>query len=256
MSNSPLLLQYTKACEWIDAKPVRERALIALSAIALVFLIWNYLIQAPYTKKSLELKSQLSQLDLNKKGAQDQLTGLASAFATDPAKMKQQEIDQLNIFLKDAEDQLSGMSQSLIAAENLPQVLEKVFHQAQGLELISLKTLPVEEIVIAQIVPIEQVTEASSSSVSSVGNIPDPKTINRKVAQNQVKPKGSGVFKHGVVLQLRGDYFRVVALMKSLENLSWKFYWESLDYKVVQYPNAEIELRVFTLSSEEGLFGV
>lgn len=255
MNESPLIQQYTKACEWIDAKPTRERVLIGLSLIALFFLVWNFLIQLPHDKRSAELKTQLAQLDNERKTTQEQLTGLAAAFSNDPAKVKQAEIDQLGIILRDVEEKLSGVSQSLIAAENLPQILESVFHQTQGLELISIKTLAAQEMMLEQIAPIEQPqSQASNSSASSVGVVPDL-TVSNPVTK-EIKPQGSGVYKHGVVLRLRGDYFRVVALMKSLENLSWKFYWDSLDYKVVAYPNAEIELRVFTLSSEEGLLGV
>jgi MSHA biogenesis protein MshJ len=255
INESPLIQQFTKVCEWIDAKPVRERALIGLSIIALVFLIWNFLFQLPQDKRSLELNAQLSQLSNERKTTQDQLTGLAAAFTNNPAKIKQAEIDQLQIILRDVEEKLSGVSQSLVAAENLPKILESVFHQTQGLELVSIETLAAQEMMLAQIAAVETPVVQTSSSASSAGSVPDITTAQPTPVQ-EAKPQGSGVYKHGVVLHLRGDYFRVLALIKSLENLSWKFYWESLDYKVIDYPNAEIELRVFTLSSEEGLLGV
>lgn len=257
INESPLMQHYTKASEWLDSKPVRERVLIGLSIIAVFFLFWNFLIQYPQDKRKQELDEQLAILNNERKTAQEQLTGLATAFSNNPAKVKQTEIEQLQFTLQDIEKKLSGVSQSLIAAENLPQILESVFHQTQGLELISIKTLAAEEMMIMPIVPEAPVEQASSSSTSSsAGQIPDLAAIQAAVPANEAKPQGSGVYKHGVVLNLRGDYFRVLALMKSLENLSWKFYWESLDYKVTEYPKAEIELRVFTLSSEEGLLGV
>ncbi len=255
LNESPLIQQYAKACEWIDAKPVRERALIGLSMIALVFLIWHFLFQLPHDKRSLELNAQLSQLNNERKTTQDQLTGLATAFSNNPAKVKQAEIDQLQITLRDVEEKLSGVSQSLVAAENLPRILESVFHQTQGLELISIETLAAQEMMLAQITAVETPVVQTSSGASSVGLVPDI-TASQPTPVQESKPQGSGIYKHGVVLHLRGDYFRVLALIKSLENLSWKFYWESLDYKVIDYPDAEIELRVFTLSSEEGLLGV
>jgi len=254
INESPLKQKYIQACEWIDAKPARERLLIGLSILTLFFLVWNFVIQSPHDKRSAELKAELAQLNNERKTTQDQLTNLAVAFSNDPAKTKQAEVDQLNNILRDVEEKLSGVSQSLIAAENLPTILESVFHQTQGLELISIKTLPAEEMILAQIAAVEVPVVQTASSTSSVGMIPDLAT-SQPIVQ-QVKPQGSGVYKHGVVLKLRGDYFRVLGLMKSLENLSWKFYWDSLDYKVVEYPQAEIELKVFTLSSEEGLFGV
>jgi MSHA biogenesis protein MshJ len=256
INESPLVQYYTKSSEWVDSKPVRERVLIGLSIIAVFFLFWNFLIQYPQDKRKQELDEQLALLNNERKTAQEQLTGLATAFSNNPAKLKQTEIEQLQFVLQDVEKKLSGVSQSLIAAESLPQILESVFHQTQGLELISIKTLAAEEMMIMPIVPETPVEQASSSSASSAGQTPDVAAIQAVVPAKETKPQGSGVYKHGVVLNLRGDYFRVLDLMKSLENLSWKFYWESLDYKVTDYPKAEIELRVFTLSSEEGLLGV
>ena len=49
---------------------------------------------------------------------------------------------------------------------------------------------------------------------------------------------------------------QVVQFLVALERLPWRFYWQDLNYSVDHYPNAEVILRVYTLSSEEGLFGV
>lgn len=253
MSESPLIQKYQKSRDWFDAKPSRERLLLGLSLMAFIFVIWNFLIQFPHDKRAAELKAQQAQLMTDKKATQDQLTSLATAFSNNPAKLKQNEIDQLTSVLKDIEAKLLEVSHGLIAAENLPQVLESVFHQTDGLTLISINTLPSTEMVIAQAVPV--VAEDQATSNGGVGMAPTDLNAT-KTATNSNQVKGTGVFKHGVVLHLRGDYLRLHGLLKSLENLSWKFYWESLDYQVKEYPHAEIELRVFTLSSEEGLLGV
>jgi MSHA biogenesis protein MshJ len=251
MSESPLIQKYQKSRDWFDAKPSRERLLLGLSLMALIFVIWNFLIQFPHDKHAAELKAQQAQLMTDKKTTQDQLTSLVTAFSNDPAKLKQNEIDQLTSVLKDIEVKLLEVSQGLIAADNLPQVLESVFHQTEGLTLISIKTLASTEMLIAQTVSMAEVQPTSTSAAGLA-----PTDLAPKATTNPNQVKGTGVFKHGVVLHLRGDYFRLHALLKSLESLSWKFYWESLDYQVKEYPHAEIELRVFTLSSEEGLLGV
>ena len=65
-----------------------------------------------------------------------------------------------------------------------------------------------------------------------------------------------GVYEHVVEMRASGSYFQIIQFLTALEALSWRFYWQRLDYKVTEYPNAEIILRVYTLSSEEGLLGV
>jgi len=66
----------------------------------------------------------------------------------------------------------------------------------------------------------------------------------------------AGVYQHAVELRVSGNYNQILHFLIALERLPWRFYWQSLDYKVEHYPNAEVTLRVYTLSSEEGLFGV
>lgn len=254
MSDSPLIQYYQQATEWIDAKPSRERALIGLSVLALIFLVWTLLIQSGYDKREKELESQLAKLQADQKLTQDQLSAITTSLATGPAKVKQSEINQLNMQLQQIQTKLSEVGQGLVAAEQLPEILRSVFEKTHGLELISIQTLAATEMMLAQAQPVESIKENSSSSSTTDAAIPG--VPNLQTPQSTTKPQGSGVFKHGVVLKLRGDFFRVLSLVKALENLPWKFYWESLDYVVKEYPQAEIELRVFTLSSEEGLLGV
>lgn len=259
MSDSPLIQYYQKAAEWIDAKPLRERALIGLSLFALVFLVWTLLIQAAPDARKKALDAQVAQLQNDQKTSQDQLTALTSALAAGPVKVKQAEISQLESELAQIESKLSEVGQGLIAANQLPQILQSVFEKTNGLELVAIQTLSATEMMITPMQSVAETTEnkptATESSTSAaeqaVAGITDK---NSPTKEN--KSQGSGVYKHGVVLKLRGDFFHILTLIKSLENLQWKFYWESLDYTVTAYPKAEIELRVFTLSSEEGLLGV
>ena len=62
--------------------------------------------------------------------------------------------------------------------------------------------------------------------------------------------KISGLYKHAVSVKLSGDFFSVINYLKALEKLNWNFYWEELNYSVHHYP-AEVELKVYTLSSKE-----
>jgi len=66
----------------------------------------------------------------------------------------------------------------------------------------------------------------------------------------------AGVYKHATALKINGGYFQVLDYLQTLESLPWRFYWDWMSYSVVEYPSAEIEIRVYTLSAEEGLLGV
>jgi MSHA biogenesis protein MshJ len=129
------------------------------------------------------------------------------------------------------ESRLSGLSQGLIGAEQLPKVLEDVLQRTASVKLLQVRTLAATELQLAAV---------------------------KKDPTGATKPDvhGAGVYKHGVLIRVAGNYSQLIQLMTEIEALHWKFYWESLDYTVKEYPDAEIDIRVFTLSSEEGLLGV
>ena len=59
------------------------------------------------------------------------------------------------------------------------------------------------------------------------------------------------LFRHSVSVKLSGGFTALISYLEALENLQWKFYWDELNYRVQQYPNAEIELKVYTLSNHK-----
>jgi MSHA biogenesis protein MshJ len=57
-------------------------------------------------------------------------------------------------------------------------------------------------------------------------------------------------------LTLQGDYFSTLNYLKALENLPWRIHWDSIDYNVKAYPQAETRIQVYTLSFEQDWLGV
>lgn len=217
--------------EKIDSRVLRERALIFLTLLALIFLLWNFLVQAKFDRERNALQAEATKIASEQQALQTQMSTLAMAMASDPAIAKTNIIQKLNTDIASVETRLSGLSQGLISAEQLPKVLEEVLLRTSSVKLLQVRTLAATEL--------QLVTAASD-------------------ANSEGKPAtgGTGVYKHGVLIRVAGSYSQLVQLMTEIEALQWKFYWESLDYTVKQYPNAEIDIRVFTLSSEEGLLGV
>lgn len=224
----------TQLMEKIDSRILRERALIFLTALAVIFVLWNFLIQAKFDRERAALNSQQTQIATEQKSQESQIAILTQTMASDPAIAKKNEISRLTTNIEEIELQLSGLSQGLISAEQLPKVLEEVLLRTSSVKLLQVRTLPATELQLAASTP-----AGGGEQGGAVNN-----------------EGGTGVYKHGVLIRVAGSYSQLIQLMKEIENLEWKFYWESLDYTVEQYPNATIDIRVFTLSSEEGLLGV
>lgn len=220
--------------EKIDARIMRERVLILLSALAFIFMVWDFAIQSSIDKKTQEVKASLSALATQRTTLQTQVAAATQSLLNDPDKQKKEQIEQLQIDIKGVETQLQSVSQNLIKAEHLPQALQEVLQKTDNLTLLEVKTLAARELQLVEVTPASTPTPARQPAAEA----------------------NAGVYQHAVELRVSGSYSQILHFLIELERLPWRFYWQSLDYSVDHYPNAEVTLRVYTLSSEEGLFGV
>lgn len=220
--------------EKIDGRILRERVLIFITSLAVIFLLWNFLLQGHFDKERKALDLDAQKIAAERATLEARVSEVTLAMASDPAIGKNTEIAGLNKRIGEVETQLSGLSQGLISSSQLPRALEEVLQKTSAINVLQVRTLPASELRLAAKV------EASSITASITND----------------EEGGTGVYKHAVLIRVSGSYLQLIQLMREIESLQWKFYWESLDYQVTQYPEAVIDIRVFTLSSEEGLFGV
>ncbi|RYY76002.1 MAG: MSHA biogenesis protein MshJ [Gammaproteobacteria bacterium] len=222
-----MLESLKKIQERIDSRIIRERALIFVTIMAVIFMLWNFF-QSTIDKKIDETRTQIEALATQRSAIQTQITATTQSLLNSPNKIKNEQILQLEEDIKKLESQLQNVSQNLIKADQLPLALQEVLQKADQLTLMEVNTLPAQEL---QFAPVDGSTAAEGEN-------------------------NAGVYQHIVELRVKGSYSEIVQLLISLERLPWRFYWQGLDYKVDKYPEADIKLRVYTLSSEEGLFGV
>ena len=223
-----MLESLKKIQERIDARIMRERLLIFFSMLAFIFMVWNF-VQSSFDKEKEATRTQLDSLVTQRAAIEAQMAATSQSLLNNPNTIKTEQIQQLQTDIRNLEIQLQNVSNNLIKADQLPLALQEVLQKTEELTLLGVNTLPTQEL---------QFVVAQGAAAPADGE------------------NNAGVFQHSVELRVKGSFTQVLQLLISLERLPWRFYWQSLDYKVDQYPNAEVKLRVYTLSSEEGLLGV
>jgi MSHA biogenesis protein MshJ len=241
--------QWLVLSEKIDRLSLRERAIVLLLVLAVFYLVWDVAVAGPQTKTHLSLQSQLSAHQSQLKAKQDELnlyTQLLAKGADRPEVKKQK---RLQAELAKINEELAALSQGLVAADDLPRLLQDVLSHSKGLRLLSVQTLPVESLSLDdEIVGSRPDDSSNTENVKSIVLTVEPEQPDETLE--------AGVYKHNTSVRIRGNYFQVLDYVRALEALPWRFYWDWMDYAVSDYPQAEIEIRVYTLSAEEGLFGV
>lgn len=227
----PVALQ--NLMEQIDSRVLRERVLIFFTVLAVIFLFWQLVLQSRIDQTTKTLEAEQAQLTTEQQMLDSKIATLTLQMASDPAIAKRKNISDLQANVAQVEARLAGLSQGLISAELLPNVLQDVLARTTSVQLLQVRTFPASEL-----------------------QLESPLLNARANTTSDTSASGTGVYKHSVMIRVSGTYAELVKLLQDIESLQWKFYWDSLNYTVKQYPNAEIDIQVFTLSSEEGLLGV
>ncbi len=207
--------------ERIDALSLRERTLLFLAAAAILVLLVNTLLLNPLLAKQKQLSAHMLQTQGQISAAQVQIQALATASRMDPNQAERAKLTELTERLRQLDKTLLDNEQGLVAPDRMVGLLQDILGRNQGLELISLKSLPVKNL----IEPSK--TETSKNS---------PKQF---------------IYKHGVEVVVQGEYLDLLNYLTALEKLPWQMYWSDASLKVGQYPKSSLSLTLYTLSLDK-----
>ena len=240
-----LLQHWLDLCERFDALVVRERMLLFGSFLAGIYLLFDTALIMPGGKEIIRLQGEI---DVVEKKV-DQLATEKKVFdrvaARDPDANLKRERLKLQGKLLQLENNLDELSLRLVPSDKLPEILRTVSKQAEKVKLKSLETLPPEEIDLGgKKIQLKSMAVVTSNYVSGDGE-----------SNEVVVLPPESVYRHSIRVRLEGSYFEVVNFLKALESLSWRFYWEGLDYRVAKFPMALADIELYTLSTEEGMLG-
>jgi MSHA biogenesis protein MshJ len=59
------------------------------------------------------------------------------------------------------------------------------------------------------------------------------------------------VYVYAFNIQFESDYFNTLEFIKQVEKIPWPIYWDRLDYKVSEYPKANVILKIHLLSTDK-----
>lgn len=206
----------------LDARSLRERVLVLIALLAMIGILWDSLLMRPVERSRKQLIPEVANLREEVNRINQTIEAIASVARTDPNAALHSQLTVARGGIADLDKQLGGLTNGLIAPEEMIQVLKRVLDQTAPLKLTSLRTLPSEPL--SALMP------------------------------GEVLP--SQVFRHGVELELTGNYLDVVSFLRKVNKLPWRFYWQALELDVEAHPLLRVKITAYTLGEEEAWIGV
>ncbi|GAC13792.1 type 4a pilus biogenesis protein PilO [Aliiglaciecola lipolytica] len=222
MSQS-LETQYTNLLTKFSALTTRERGLSIAAVLALILLGGFVLIVEPVLKKwdldKMELQRQaneVSNLDVK-------IALLEEALQEDPDAAIKARLQRVNQQIDEADKSLNTQTKNLVPATQMPRLLEQIFTQSDDLKLIEMHS----------IAPTPLLKLEEKQDLTDVN-----------------------LYQHGVQMTLEGGYFEIQKYLQKVEALPYQFYWKKFAYTVEEYPDALVQIEIYTLSTSRAFIGV
>jgi MSHA biogenesis protein MshJ len=213
--------------EKLDQLSRRERVIMLVVAIVVVYGIGQFLFLDPKNAAIGTLKNQIQSAQQELEALKTETKILTFALQVGPNQQERLKISQLESDIQRLDERLNKATRELLPPETMVEVLKSLLTQQRDLKLVLMKNMPVKTLV-----------SPKDASVDSG------------------LPSNVGLYKHGFVMKVQGPYMKVHRFLSHIEQQEWKFFWDKLQYQVVEYPTAEVRIEVYTLSTQEGWIGV
>jgi MSHA biogenesis protein MshJ len=218
--------QWRKLAARFDALMVRERVLVLIGLVVGVALLFDTLALQPLEARRKQLERQIAESRNTIKIAETVLAGQVPIV--DPADVKRSYRNALRQQLAEIDQSMQGLQRGLVPPERMAKLLEEMLSRSRGMQLLSLRTLPVQRF--------ETPAAAPAAKAGDQTAKPAPKDPERTVYQ------------HSFEITLQGSYFELHDYLTQLEKLPWQMFWGRISVNTEQYPRLRVTLTVQTLS--------
>lgn len=212
------IARYNKA---FNALVLRQRLLLVLASVALCYMVW-------YFAWGHSVEQHVKSLRLDNDYMHNQLVDendTASEFQAVDAELQTLKQTLANIQRQEKQlvQELAGYGSVLVTADELVAIVKILIAAHDRLVLDHVAELPVEKIELQSLFGNEAQGQEDEESLTAV-------------------------YKHPILLQLRGDYLSVAQYVRQIEAHEKRLFFETLTYEVADYPEAVVSLLVYTLS--------
>lgn len=213
--------QIAEIREKVDSLSSRERVIIAVTIVAVIFGIYNHFVLDPFLKNRKDIKDQLASIAPEMEMMQQSMDSLIRRQANDPNVSLRRAIANKNKKVKELESVIESETRRLIDPKKMPKILGYLLSRQSALKIDSVKS-------------------ASGEPIYFDAERKNP----------------SGLFKHDLTMSLEGTYYQVQSYLQNIEEMAEQVYWDDMTFESKQYPIGVLKLNVHTLSTSKELIGV
>jgi len=165
---------------------------------------------------------------------------LAVARSRDPDVANRNKLKQLRAATAKVNAALTELTSRLVPPREMGRLIEAVLDRQQRLSLVRLEGLGAEPLY--------------AYPAGAGARKPGAPRSAKKVAAPAMAQ--SALYRHGLRATFEGGYLDILAYLRALEGLPWRFLWDEVSLEVPRYPVARVTLTVYSLSLDDAWIGI
>lgn len=206
-----------------DALSGREKGLTLLAGLAIIIMLGFVLFIEPILIKQERLEKEITRQSNQLSAFNQQVAELEREVLADPNIELRDRLESLKAETARMDQLLLAETNDLVPAHRMADLLKSILSGSRAVRLMEMASIPPRQLLAAQ-----------DAAIASHDNL----------------------YQHGIRLTLQGSYFTIQAYMEQIERLPSRLYWKKFDYRVIDYPLAEVDIELYTLSTNQAFIGV
>jgi MSHA biogenesis protein MshJ len=227
--------QWQHLADRVDAMSLRERILIFLAAALVLITLANTLLIKPLLTRQRAMSQQIVLTQAQTSALQAQIQTMVKAGGTDPDAALRARMAELQAKSAESDKALRDIQSGLVSPQQMPTLLEDILQRNRALRLVSLKTLPIQDL----------------AATLSSGDTKSPGKQTQEGTASEL-----AVFKQGVEITVEGNYLDLLRYLTAMESSPWRMFWGNAELSVNKYPEATLTLRLYTLSLDKAWLAI
>jgi MSHA biogenesis protein MshJ len=220
-----------RVAERIDALSLRERALMFVGMLAVLFVLASNVAFSSLFAERTRLDRELTVKRDQTRALQAEIEKIAAERGRDPNEANRKRLTELKVQLREREGALSAVLHGVVSPREMARLIEQALARNRALTVVAIENLAP--------VPLT----GDGAEAAPAGAPP-------------AAPASGGMYKHGLRIELTGRYPDILRYLHALETLPWKVFWGEIRLEAQTYPVSRVTLVLYTLSLDEAWIGV
>lgn len=227
----------------LDRLKERERALVLLSTLSGLLLVWYFLSYAPQSKALYRTQTSVSDMTQSTAKLTQKRTMIEGLVKDNSVSKLLAKYDLLQSKMKELENNFNRYQKRFIDYKQLNSLLYSILQHTTDVSIVTFTN--------TSTVTTEDAKQLSAPTTPSEGSGQPAQPAQQPAAAPPPQPEGPMVERYQYKLVLKGSYASITDYLTKLEATGWQFYWDKLNYIVETHPEAMVTIEFYTLRPTE-----